>query len=116
MVLDITATSARIQWTIPFIVSTQESYYVVYGLNSSELTLQSAVQSSGLNVSTVYFQFLSGLDAAEIYYFRVVASNDAGETRSDLESFITSNGRKYSYIKCVLQEVYETHTTCTLPV
>ena len=93
-VLDITATSARIQWTIPFIVSTQETYYVIYGLQPDALTLESPTQTSGPNVSRVYFQFLSDLDPAEIYYFRVIASNTAGMTGSDVESFTTLNGRK----------------------
>ena len=95
--VDITATSARILWTIPFVVSTQETYSVIYGLDSSALTLQSALQYSGLNVSKVYFQFLSGLDPSDTYYYRVISSNDAGATGSIVKSFMTLAGRKLTY-------------------
>ena len=99
-VSDITAISALIRWTIPFIVSTQETYYVLYALDQNSLTLQSALQMSGPNISRVYFQLLSNLDAAETYYYRVIASNNVGETGSDLESFMTPSGRKLTCKRC----------------
>lgn len=87
-------TSARIRWVIPYITSTQESYYVTYGLNSSSLTLVSPSHTSGPNISSAYSQLLNDLDPSETYYFRVIASNDVGISGSDIYSFMTLSGRK----------------------
>ena len=94
MVLDIMATSVRIMWTIPFVVSTQETYYVQYGLDPGFLTHQFEVQFSGPNITQTYSVFLTGLDPADTYYFRVLSTNNAGQTGSDLDSFTTDSGRK----------------------
>ena len=96
-VSNIMATSAQIRWTVPFITSTPESYYVIYGFDPSALLMQSPSQTSGANISTVYLQLLTGLDPVEIYYYRVIASNAAGESGSDIYSFMTPDGRKYSF-------------------
>ena len=116
MALDITATSARIQWTIPFIISTQETYYVSYGLLPDALTLQSTPQFSGSNVTVTYFQFLMGLDPADTYYFRIISTNADGETGSDLGSFTTSSGRKQNDIVCtILYYVLSTNAAPSAP-
>ena len=52
--------------------------------------------TSGPNVSSVYTQVLSNLDPLETYYLRVVAANDAGSAGSDIYSFMTLEGRKFS--------------------
>lgn len=95
--LDITQTSAQIRWTVPFITSTEETYFVTYGLNASALTLESTRHTSGPNISSVYSQLLSDLDPSDTYYFRVIASNAAGSSGSDIDSFATLNGRKYNH-------------------
>ena len=89
-------TSALISWTIPFITSSPETYYVIYGLAPDALTLQSSPLFSGPNVTRAYSQILTcaGLDPAETYYFRVIASNDVGPTGSDIYDFVTLSGRK----------------------
>ena len=95
-VSSMTAVSAVIRWTIPFIASTQETYVVTYGLDPNSLTAMTTPITSGPNVSSVYTQVLSNLDPLETYYLRVVAANDAGSAGSDIYSFMTLEGRKFS--------------------
>lgn len=98
VVSDITETSARISWTVPFLVSSQETYTIVYGINSSSLTeMSTPLNSIGPNVSIVYTQSLLALDPAETYYFRIIASNAAGSSGTDIYSFMTPSARKYMY-------------------
>ena len=87
----ITTTSAVITWTIPFIVSTQESYVIFYGLDTT-LSLQTAPYNSGVNITIVFSQVLFNLDPLDTYYFKVVATNNVGSAGSDINSFTTLPG------------------------
>ena len=98
-VSSITGVSAVIRWTVPYIAFTQETYVVTYGLDPNSLTAETIPITSGPNVSIVYTQMLSNLDPLETYYFRVVATNDAGSAGSDIDSFMTLEGRKFSKSK-----------------
>lgn len=93
-VSDIDDNSARIRWTIPFITTIEENYYVLYGLIPDQLIQTAPITSGSVNVSITYYQELSGLDPEETYYFRVISINGVGSTGSDLYSFMTLSGRK----------------------
>ena len=90
---DITATSAVITWIIPFIVSTQESYVIFYGLDTT-LSLQTSPYNNDINITIVFSRPLSDLDPLDTYYFRVVATNDVGSAGSDISTFTTLPGGK----------------------
>lgn len=92
----ITGVSAVIRWTVPYIAFTEETYVVTYGLNPNSLIEVTPPITSGLNISSVYTQTLSNLDPLETYYLRVVATNDVGSAGSDIASFMTLGGRKFS--------------------
>ena len=90
-VSDITAISALISWNISNIPSTVGIYYVSYGLEPMSLTWTSPHLTSGTNF---YSQLLAGLNTSRTYYFRVVALNEVGLIRSDIDNFTTLSGCK----------------------
>ena len=94
---NIRATSITIQWTVPIIAYTPETYVVNYGTSVSSLVMTSAVVMSGNDFETVNQVFsvaLTGLVATTTYYYQVVATNGQDSTSSDIQSFTTTILRK----------------------
>ena len=82
----ITPNSATIQWTVPSIAYTPETYVVEYGTSEDNLNLTSDSQHSGPNISIgsrSYSVQLSGLRVATLYYFSVVATNTVGPNETN---------------------------------
>ena len=80
-VRQITPNSATIQWTVPSIAYTPETYVVKYGTSQDNLNLTSGSQHSGPDISIgsrSYSVQLSGLRVATLYYFSIVATNTVG--------------------------------------
>ena len=93
MVRDITADSALIQWTVPYIAYSPEMYVVKYGTSQDSLTEKSDSTYSGEDITITnetYSIKLSNLKENTSYYVQVVATNTANRTNmSNVESFTT---------------------------
>ena len=95
---DIQDISATIQWTVPSIAYTPETYVVKYGTSQDSLDLTSDSQHSGPDInigSRTYSVRLSNLEPATTYYYKVVATNTADRSsESSVHSFVTSDNSK----------------------
>ena len=91
---DITDMSVNIAWTISSIAIIRESYFVMYGINRSDLdTSSSSTDSQGLALTDqVYSVLLDNLESTTTYYYQVVAENDFSSSSSDMYSFTTLEG------------------------
>ena len=89
---------ATIQWTVPSIAYTPETYVVEYGTSQDSLGLTSGSQHSGPDITVTdvtYSVQLSNLEPATTYHYRVVATNTADRsTASGVQSFTTGDSRK----------------------
>ena len=85
--------SATIQWTVPLIAFTPETYVVHYGTTMGSLDLMSDPVESGddfVAVNQVYNISITGLEPVTEYYYMVVSTSTDDTTNSDVESFTTS--------------------------
>ena len=93
MITDITADSALIQWTVPYIAYSPEMYVVKYGTSQDSLTENSDSTYSGEDTAITnktYSVKLSNLKESTTYYVQVVATNTAKRTnKSNMERFTT---------------------------
>ena len=93
MITDITADSALIQWTVPYIAYSPEVYVVKYGTSQHSLTENSDSTYSGEDTTITnktYSIKLSNLKEYTTYYVQVVATNTAKRTnKSNMERFTT---------------------------
>lgn len=92
-----THSTATIEWRVPVLTYTPESYYVEYGTSISSLIERSSVIQSGSNLSIVnkiYSVVISGLSSNTTYFYRVVSSNTLTSSRSLLNNFVTVSQRK----------------------
>ena len=88
----ITTTSATISWTIPEILYTEETYYVVYGLTNLTLDQTSESISSGSDVTVtdmVYTITLDNLHPYYTYYFVVTSENSIAPRSTEIYMFTT---------------------------
>ena len=84
--------SATIQWTVPQIAFTPETYVVHYGTNMGSPNVMSDPVESGDDFEAenqVYSVPITGLEAVTDYYM-VVSTSTGGTTNSDVESFTTN--------------------------
>ena len=97
MNIDTRAMSSMIQWTVPIIAYTPETYVVNYGTSMSSLNMMSNPAQNGSDfeaVDQVFSVELTGLVDSTTYFYRVVATNGQGSTSSVIESFTTTILRK----------------------
>ena len=84
--------SAVIQWTVPSISYSPETYYIKYGKTADNLQYTST-PLAGTSDLTAKDQTLSlslqYLEHGQIYYYKVIARNIQGETTSSLNTFTT---------------------------
>ena len=91
------STSAQVTWTILKVVFGFETYYVSYGLTPDNLDVYSDTLDGSPSVqSATYSVILENLQPLTTYYYRVTATNLAGDTLSEIESFTT---RKHQHIE-----------------
>ena len=98
MSTSVTHNTATIQWTVPRIAYTPETYTVHFGSSPGSLTPFNQQQQSGDNFTATNQQFflqLTGLSAGTTYYYQVVAVNSVGSTQSVEQSFMTNELRMY---------------------
>ena len=91
------AMSTMIQWTVPIIAYTPETYVMNYGISMHSLDLMSDPVESGSNfeaVNQVFSVALTGLVDSTTYFYQMVVTNGQGSTSSDVQSFITIIVRK----------------------
>ena len=87
--------TAIIEWTVPTIAFTPESYVVYYGTSIKSLLLASDPVESGNNFSIINFKFstqLSFLSSNTQYCYCVIAANTEGSTASAKKEFQTKHG------------------------
>ena len=97
MNIDTHATSSMIQWTVPIIPYTPETYVVNYGTSMSSLDMMSDPLQSGSDfeaVDQVFSVELTGLVDTTTYYYHVVATNEQGSTSSVIQNLTTTILRK----------------------
>ena len=88
--------TAIIEWTVPTIAFTPESYVVYYGTSIESLLFTSDPVESGSNFSIINFKFstqLSFLSSNTQYYYCVIATNTEGSTASAKGEFQTKYGK-----------------------
>ena len=99
---DIAGDFANISWIISRVAIIRESYYIMYGLNSSNLNMYSDEQSSqDLSFTNQsYTVVLENLNGYSTYYYQVVSENDFSSSTTEVYSFTTledgNNCAKYN--------------------
>ena len=90
---NVTIDSAIIQWTVPFISYSPETYVVKYGTSQDTLIQNSSTIYSGDDITITdmtYSVKLSNLKENTTYYVQVVATNTALRSNtSSVERFTT---------------------------
>ena len=87
--MDVKSDSVIIQWTVPYISYSPETYVVQYGTSRDSLIHNSSSTNSEEEVMT-YSVELSGLRDNTTYYVQVLATNTAQRSnRSTVHNFTT---------------------------
>ena len=105
---------ATIQWTVPRIAYTPETYTVHFGTSPGALSPFNQQRQSGDNFTATNLPFsvqLTVLYAWTTYYYQVVAMNSEGSTASVEQSFTTTELRKLCLhsVKSYSVWCYNTH-------
>ena len=89
----VTWNSAIIQWTVPHISNSPETYVVMYGTSPHTLIQNSSTTDSGEDITitdNTYSVKLSGLKENTTYYAQFVATNNPQKScMSTIENFTT---------------------------
>ena len=113
--IDVKSDSVIIQWTVPYISYSPETYVVQYGTSRDSLIHNSSSTDSEEEVMT-YSVELSGLRDNTTYYVQVLATNTAQRSnRSTVHTFTTlplepgilgdlKGEAKFSYLSFLRQE------------
>ena len=100
-----------VEWVVPSLAYTPETYVVEYGMTSDSLVPSEEPVSSGDDIAATdktYSVELKGLSPGTKYHYVVVARNSARTTRT-LSSFIyTKETGKNYYIHQHMDKVYST--------
>ena len=90
------ATTATVQWTVPLIAYTPETYVVSYSTGSlTRQVLMSDPVESGADFDAVNQMFsveLTGLKPNTAYNYQVISSNIIGTNTSEAKNFTTTPG------------------------
>ena len=90
------ATTATVQWTVPLIAYTPETYRVSYSTGSlTRQVLMSDPVESGADFDAVNQMFsveLTGLKPNTAYKYQVISSNTVGTNTSETKNLTTTPG------------------------
>ena len=91
---------ATVQWSVPYVAYTPETYTVNYGhaVNSLDMSVTATQRADNFTILSQPFMFsaeLTGLDAGVTYYYQVEARNSVGPTQSAVQHFMSNELRKY---------------------
>jgi hypothetical protein len=89
----VTADSAVIEWLIPVISYTPETYTVQYGPDEENLNFTSKIEVGTGDITAknhIYSTTIMGLQPNMVYYYQVVAANSVGLNESETAQFVTS--------------------------
>ena len=90
-------TTATLQWNVPYITYTAETYTVIFGTDSSDLDQSSPSITGNSDITTEdqIFSFqLTGLIHDTTYFYQIVATNSYASNASMMSSFVTFPLRK----------------------
>jgi len=92
-----TYTTATLEWTVPYIAYTPETYYLKYGSTLTSISQFSHIVTGSTDLKStnrVYSLQLAGLLHNITYYYQLVAQNTYASTQSSVLSFVTIPLRK----------------------
>ena len=97
-----TPTTATITWIISEVTYTPESYTIIYGTtddtlnNISDIIMTRDIDNLQFITATneIYSVTINELMINQMYYFRICAVNTINESKTDINTFITSEARK----------------------
>ena len=98
MTVNITSTSATVQWAVPYLAYTPEQYTIHYGLDRESLDHMSNTIHSIQDISAknrTYENSLHELAPNKVYYFEIHSENTFGETTTALMMLTTSEAGTY---------------------
>ena len=101
----VTSSSATIQWMLmdPFIPSRPETFTVLYGTSSEDLSSNSPQMIANSMIQT-YSTPLTSLQTATLYYYKVRSRNEFATRDTDVLSFTTNDESEFisviSYNMC----------------
>lgn len=93
MTVNITSTSATVQWIVPYLAYTPEQYTIYYGLDRESLDYVSTVVHSTKDISAenrTYENPLYELAPNKVYYFKIHSENTFAETTTASMTLTTS--------------------------
>ena len=94
-------TSITINWRIPSVLYTPETFIVLYGINIAALDssvdggMSRNIDNDGFLTDTDqdYSVTINDLDSDVLYYYQVVVQNTIGNTSSDIRNITTQESR-----------------------
>lgn len=92
--------SAVIQWTVPSIAYSPETYYIKYGKSSDNLQFTSNILVGSVDLTArdqTLSLLLQYLEHGTMYYYKIIAGNNNGETTSSVHTFTTLKLGKLIY-------------------
>ena len=97
---------ATVQWSVPYIVYTPETYTINYGRTMNSLGMSATATQRGDNfiIPSQPFMFsaeLTGLDPGVTYYYQVEARNLEGPTLSTVQQFTSTELRMCMACSCL---------------
>lgn len=98
--VNVTSTSATVQWVIRRLSYTPEQYTINYGISRETLDLRSTILSSTTNISTLnttYELTLQGLAPNTAYFYLLRSVNTYGEAATPVMTFTTSEAGTNCY-------------------
>ena len=107
------ATTATVQWTVPLIAYTPETYIVSYSTGNVNFQVRmSDPVESGADFDAVNQMFsveLTGLEPNTAYNYQVISSNIVGTNTSESQSLNTTAGNPINYVDKLSHEFFNSY-------